>query len=82
MSGGGTPYKYFSGKGSGLVHELLAKLPGGWGEKVRGLVCLIDCGWADLDCCCWWVVVWWWWCGGVYVCVRVPLCLHVPPRQW
>jgi hypothetical protein len=34
MAGGGTPYKYFSGKGSGLVHELLAKLPGGWGEKV------------------------------------------------
>lgn len=35
MAGGGTPYKWFSGKGSGLFHDVLNKLPGGWGEKVR-----------------------------------------------
>lgn len=35
MPGGSAPYKFWPGKGTGLVHELLAKLPGGWGEKVR-----------------------------------------------
>lgn len=44
MSGGGTPYKYFSGKGSGLFHQLLAKLPGGWGEKV--------CMYISVNACC------------------------------